>query len=197
MPLAPLTLIVALMANVAFVNGYGVYVNVTSEVPTDVQASRSDPALPFPVLLALGAPVIALALGALKPVLLIVGLIFLTLFGLMFVPILGEALQDTLREFGSVLTDTLPPSLGRDMLRVIGLDTEVCRSRAVCEITEEAVRKHPSVEAMLRSLTTAIQAHWANGSLLKGLRGGLSGLGCETLYSACSLSPLDDFLEMY
>ncbi|KAH7968497.1 hypothetical protein HPB52_009016 [Rhipicephalus sanguineus] len=198
MRLIPLTLIAALLANVALVNGYSVYINVTSEAPTDVvQASRSDPALPFPVVLAFAAPVIALALGALKPVLLAVGLIFLTFFGLMFVPVLGEALQASLREFGSALTESLPPSLGRDMLPVVGLDTEACRTRAVCEITEEAVRKHPTVAAMLRSLTAAVQAHGNSESLLKGLLGGLSGLGCESLYPTCAQSPFDEFLEMH
>ncbi|KAL1477099.1 hypothetical protein MTO96_036022 [Rhipicephalus appendiculatus] len=96
---------------------------------------------------------------------------------------------------GAALTDSVPPNVGRDLLRVVGLDSEACRTRAVCEITEDAVRKYPTVSAMLWSLTGAFQAHGSAESILKGLLGGLSGLGCESLYSTCSKSPLKKILK--
>ncbi|KAH6937111.1 hypothetical protein HPB50_025572 [Hyalomma asiaticum] len=191
-----LAIIVALLPYVTLVNGYSVYMNVTSDVPTAVgEASRSEPASLVPLVLALAAPVVAMALGSLKPLLLAVGFIFLILFGLTFVPFIGEALQASFRAIGDVVTDSVWPTVSRDLRRVVGLDTEACRARAVCEITEEAVRKYPTVAAMLRSLTIAVQAHGKHEDFLKGLLGGLSGVGCESLYSTCAQSPFDGLIE--
>ncbi|XP_075547511.1 uncharacterized protein LOC142581962 [Dermacentor variabilis] len=189
-----LSFLVVLLPRLALVSGSSVRFNLSSD--TDVtEASRSIPVSLFPLALALAGPAVAVALGTLKPVLLVLGLLYLALFGLTHVPVLGDLLQASFRAFGSVVVDSVSPDLGRDLLRVVGLDTEVCRTRAVCEITEDAVRKYPTVAAMLRSLTGAVQAHGNNENLLKGLLGGLSGLGCESLYSTCSQSPLGRFLK--
>ncbi|KAH7954198.1 hypothetical protein HPB49_016428 [Dermacentor silvarum] len=123
------------------------------------------------------------------------GLIYLALYGLTYVPVIGELLQASFRAFGAVVTDSVSPTVGQDLLRVVGLDTEACRTRAICEITADAVRKYPTVAAMLWSLTGAIQAHGSNEVLQKGLLGGLSGLGCESLYSTCAQSPFDRLLR--
>ncbi|KAH7954200.1 hypothetical protein HPB49_016430 [Dermacentor silvarum] len=196
MQVLTLAMIVALLPHLALVNGYSVYLNVTSEPSTDAAvASRSNPETLFPLALALAAPAIAIAVGTLKPVLLALGLIYLALYGLTYIPVVSEMLQATFRAFDSAVADSVSPSLGRELLRAVGLDTEPCRIRAVCEVTEDAVRKYPTVAAMLRSLTGAVQAHGNNESLLKGLLGGLSGLGCEALYSTCSQSPFDGFLK--
>ncbi|KAH7954199.1 hypothetical protein HPB49_016429 [Dermacentor silvarum] len=196
MQVLTLAMIVALLPHLALVNGYSVYLNVTSEPSTDAAvASRSNPETLFPLALALAAPAIAVALGTLKPVLLALGLIYMALYGLTYIPVVSEILQASFRAFDSAVADSVSPSLGRELLRVVGLDTEPCRIRAVCEVTEDAVRKYPTVAAMLRSLTGAVQAHGNNESLLKGLLGGLSGLGCEALYSTCAQSPFDGFLK--
>ncbi|KAH7945965.1 hypothetical protein HPB49_018113 [Dermacentor silvarum] len=189
-----LSFLVVLLPRLALVSGSSVQFNLSSE--TDIiEASRSISMSAFPLALALAGPAVAVALGTLKPVLLALGLLYLALFGLAHVPVVGELLQASLRAFSSVVLESMSPDLGRELLRVVGLDTEACRTRAVCEITEDAVRKYPTVAAMLRSLTGAVQAHGNNESLLKGLLGGLSGLGCESLYSTCSQSPLGRFLK--
>ncbi|KAL1467621.1 hypothetical protein MTO96_042036 [Rhipicephalus appendiculatus] len=149
----------------------------------------------LPVVLALATPAIVVALGTLRPVLLALGLVYIMLFGLTQIPIVGDLMQTAFRVMGAALTDSVPPTVGRDLLRVVGLDSEACRTRAVCEITEDAVRKYPTVSAMLWSLTGAFQAHGSAESILKGLLGGLSGLGCESLYSTCSKSPLKKILK--
>ncbi|XP_037567993.1 uncharacterized protein LOC119448854 [Dermacentor silvarum] len=196
MQVLTLAIIVTLLPHLALVNGYSVHLNVTSESSTDAAvASRSNPETLFPLALALAAPAIAIAVGTLKPVLLALGLIYLALYGLTYIPVVGEILHATFRAFDSAVADSVSPSLGRELLRVVGLDTEPCRIRAVCEVTEDAVRKYPTVAAMLRSLTGAVQAHGNNESLLKGLLGGLSGLGCEALYSTCAQSPFEGFLK--
>ncbi|XP_037517435.1 uncharacterized protein LOC119394219 [Rhipicephalus sanguineus] len=189
--------LLVLLPRLAMVSGSSIMFNVSSEATTtDVsEASRSIPVSLLPLALALAGPAFAVALGTLKPVLLALGLLYLALFGLTYVPVVGELLQASFRTFGAIVTDSVSPDMGRDLLRVVGLDTEACRTRAVCEITEEAVRKYPTVAAMLRSLTGAVQAHGNNESVLKGLLGGLSGLGCESLYSTCSQSPIGRFLE--
>ncbi|KAH6931112.1 hypothetical protein HPB50_022222 [Hyalomma asiaticum] len=170
--------------------------NLSSEATTDVaEESRSLPVSLVPLALALAGPAVAVALGTLKPVLLALGLLYLSLFGLTYIPGVGDVLQASFRTFSAIVTDSVSPDVGRDLLRVVGLDTEACRTRAVCEITEDAVRKYPTVAAMLRSLTGAVQAHGNNESVLKGLLGGLSGLGCESLYSTCSQSPFGRFLK--
>ncbi|KAH6936206.1 hypothetical protein HPB50_014986 [Hyalomma asiaticum] len=170
--------------------------NVASDVSNDVNASgRSNPMVMLPLVLALATPAIVVALGTLRPVLLALGLIYLVLFGLTQVPIVGDLMQAVFRSMGDAVTDSVPPSVGRDLLRAVGLESEACRTRAVCEITEDAVRKYPTVSAMLWSLTGAFQAHGSAESILKGLLGGLSGLGCESLYSTCSKSPLDKLLR--
>ncbi|XP_054930386.1 uncharacterized protein [Dermacentor andersoni] len=196
MQVLTLAITAALLPQLALVTGYSVHLNVTSESSVDgAVASRSNPVTLFPLALALAAPAIAVALGTLKPVLLAMALIYLTLFGLIYVPVVGELLEASFRAFDSVVADSVSPSVGQDLLRAVGLDTEACRIRAICELTEDAVRKYPMVAAMLRSLTAAVHAHGNNENLMKGLLGGLSGLGCEALYSTCAQSPFDGFLK--
>ncbi|XP_077557916.1 uncharacterized protein LOC144173308 [Haemaphysalis longicornis] len=192
-----LSVVVVLLSGLTSVCCYSVHFNLTSDATAldTVEASRSLPASLLPLAVALAGPVVAVALGTLKPVLLALGLVYLSLFGLTFVPVVGDVLQSGFRAFGTAVTDSVSPTLGRDVLRVAGLDTEVCRVRAVCEVTEDAVRKYPTVAAMLRSLSGAVQANGEHESLLKGLLGGLSGLGCESLYSACAQSPFDRFFK--
>ncbi|XP_065306422.1 uncharacterized protein [Dermacentor albipictus] len=194
MQLLTLAVIIVLLPGLAVkpVVAYSVNVNVTSDV---AETSRTAPMALFPLALALATPAVAIALGALKPVLLAMGLIYLALYGLTYVPVVGDLLQFSFRAFGAAVTDSMSPGVGRDLLRVVGLDTEACRTRAICEVTADAVRKYPTVAAMLWSLTGAVQAHANNDVLQKGLLGGLSGLGCESLYSTCSQSPFERLMR--
>ncbi|KAH8022670.1 hypothetical protein HPB51_000970 [Rhipicephalus microplus] len=188
--------LLVLLPRLVIVSGSSIMFNISSEATTDVaEASRFIPVSLVPLALAVAGPAIAVALGALKPVLLALGLLYLSLFGLTYVPVVDHLLQASFRAFGAIVTDSMSADVGRDLLRVVGLDTEACRTRAVCEITEDAVRKYPTVAAMLRSLAGAVQAHGNNENVLKGLLGGLSGLGCESLYSTCSQSPISRFLR--
>ncbi|KAL1468088.1 hypothetical protein MTO96_025650 [Rhipicephalus appendiculatus] len=148
-----------LLPRLAMVSGSSILFNLSSEATTDVaEASRSIPVSLVPLALAVAGPAVAVALGTLKPVLLALGLLYLSLFGLTYVPVVDALLQASFRTFGAIVTDVVSPDVGRDLLRVVGLDTEACRTRAVCEITEDAVHKYPTVAAMLRSLTGAVQA---------------------------------------
>ncbi|KAH7968496.1 uncharacterized protein LOC119381824 [Rhipicephalus sanguineus] len=195
MHILALAIIIGLLPQLAVVDGYvrfGLAADVSNEIH---QTSRSNPMAMLPVVLALATPAIVVALGTLRPVLLALGLVYLMLFGLTQIPIVGDLMQTAFRVMGSALSDSVPPNVGRDLLRVVGLDSEACRTRAVCEITEDAVRKYPTASAMLWSLTGAFQAHGSAESILKGLLGGLSGLGCESLYSTCSKSPLEKLLK--
>ncbi|XP_037276599.2 uncharacterized protein LOC119169671 [Rhipicephalus microplus] len=195
MHLLALAILIGLVPQLAVVDGY-VRFSVASDVSNEIHpTSRSNPIAMLPVVLALATPAIVVALGTLRPVLLALGLIYIMLFGLTQMPVVGDLMQTAFRVMGSALSDSVPPNVGRDLLRVVGLDSEACRTRAVCEITEDAVRKYPAASAMLWSLTGAFQAHSSAESILKGLLGGLSGLGCESLYSTCSKSPLEKILK--
>ncbi|XP_029832471.3 uncharacterized protein LOC8033373 [Ixodes scapularis] len=175
--------------------GYSLHLNLSEETVTDVSVARNLPLAILPVALAIAGPVIAILFGSLKLVLLSFALIYLFLFGLTFVPTLGVHVQSVFRALGDTLTAAVPPTIGEDLLRSAGLDAEECRTRAVCEVTEDAVRRYPTVAAMLRSLSGAVQAQEGSKFVLKGILGGLSGLGCESLYDACKKSPLEKVLK--
>ncbi|XP_077520026.1 uncharacterized protein LOC144129834 [Amblyomma americanum] len=195
---AALLLLAIAVPRMASVSGYTVHFNLSSEVPfeeTEVETSRSRTLSMLPLALLLSGPALALAVGTLKPALLALGLLYLTMFGLTYLPIVGEVLEASFRALGSSVRDSVSPVFGSDLLRAAGLDSDVCRTRAICEITEEAVHKYPTMAAMLRSLTGAVQAQGNDGSVLKGLLGGLSGLGCESLYSSCAHSPFDRLIK--
>ncbi|CAN8000676.1 unnamed protein product, partial [Ixodes hexagonus] len=170
---------------------YSIHLNLSEEATTDVSVARNLPIAVLPLALAIVGPLVALSFGSLKPVLLSLGLVYLLLFGLSFVPTLGAIVQAGFRAFGDTLSRTVPPTIGEDLLKAVGLDAEECRTRAVCEITEDAVQRYPTVAAMLRSLSGAIKAQDGSKFVLKGLLGGLSGLGCESLYAVCKQSPFE------
>lgn len=169
-------------------------VNVTEPDP-NTSAARSMSVALLPVLLAVIGPAVAIISGALKPILLFMGVIYLSLFSLTYVPTVGTVLQSTFRSFGDAVTSAVPLHVGEDLLRVVGLDGVECRARTICEITEEAVQKYPTVGAMLRSLSGSVQAQEGSQFVVKGLLGGLSGLGCRSLYSECAQSPFEKFVR--
>ncbi|CAN7997492.1 unnamed protein product [Ixodes hexagonus] len=177
--------------------GYSIQLNLSEESTTEGSMARNLPLAIIPVVLAIAGPVAAVLFGSLKPVLLSFGLVYLFLFSLTFVPSLGGHVQSVFRAMGDTLTAAVPSTIGEDLLRTAGLDAEECRTRAVCEVTEDAVRRYPTVAAMLRSLGGAVQAQEGSKFVLKGILGGLSGLGCESLYAVCKKSPLKKVLKAF
>ncbi|CAN8000164.1 unnamed protein product, partial [Ixodes hexagonus] len=172
-------------------SAYSIHLNLSEESTTDVSIARNLPIAIFPLALAVAGPLVAVFFGSLKPVLLSFGIVYLFLFGLTFVPTLGAIVQSGFRAFGNTLAAAVPPTIGEDLLKAAGLDGEECRSRAVCEFTEDAVDRYPTLAAMLRSLSGAVKAQDGSKFVLKGLLGGLSGLGCESLYALCKQSPFE------
>ncbi|XP_029850905.2 uncharacterized protein LOC8036166 [Ixodes scapularis] len=176
-------------------NSQAYSLNLSEESSSEVSVARNLPVAILPLALALVGPLVAVFFGSLKPVLLTLGLVYLLLFVLTFVPTLGAMVQTGFRAFGDTLAAAIPPTIGEDLLKATGLDAEECRTRAVCEITEDAVQRYPTVAAMLRSLSGAVRAQDGSKFVLKGLLGGLSGLGCESLYAVCKRSPFERVLK--
>ncbi|CAN8006965.1 unnamed protein product, partial [Ixodes pacificus] len=174
---------------------YSLHLTLSEESSSEVSVARNLPVAILPLALALVGPLVAVFFGSLKPVLLTLGLVYLLLFVLTFVPTLGAIVQAGFRAFGDTLAAAIPPTIGEDLLKATGLDAEECRTRAVCEITEDAVQRYPTVAAMLRSLSGAVRAQDDSKFVLKGLLGGLSGLGCESLYALCKQSPFERVLK--
>ncbi|KAG0415002.1 hypothetical protein HPB47_007807 [Ixodes persulcatus] len=152
-----------------------IHLNLPEESSSDLSVARNFPVAILSLALALVGTLVAVLFGSLKPVLLTLGLVYLLLFGLNRLP-----------RFWRHPDGRHTSEIGEDLLKATGLDAEECRTRAVCEITEVAVQRYPTVAAMLRSLSGAVRAQDCSKFVLKGLLGGLSGLGCESLYAICN-----------
>ncbi|XP_040063158.1 uncharacterized protein LOC8036519 [Ixodes scapularis] len=174
----------------------GFHLILPEESTIAVSSARSFPVAAFPLALAIIGPLVAVFFGSLKPLLLSFGVFYLFLFALTFVPTLSAIVQSGFRAFGNTLAAAVPPTAGEDLLKAVGLDGEECRTRAVCEITEDAVQRYPTLAAMLRSLSGAVMARDGSKYVLKGLLGGLSGLGCESLYATCKQSPFERVMKI-
>ncbi|EEC14070.1 secreted protein, putative [Ixodes scapularis] len=125
-------------------NSQAYSLNLSEESSSEVSVARNLPVAILPLALALVGPLVAVFFGSLKPVLLTLGLVYLLLFVLTFVPTLGAMVQTGFRAFGDTLAAAIPPTIGEDLLKATGLDAEECRTRAVCEITEDAVQRFPA-----------------------------------------------------
>ncbi|KAG0444918.1 hypothetical protein HPB47_013235 [Ixodes persulcatus] len=86
-----------------------IHLNLPEESSSDLSVARNFPVAILSLALALVGTLVAVLFGSLKPVLLTLGLVYLLLFGLSFVPTLGAIVQTGFRAFGDTLTAAIPP----------------------------------------------------------------------------------------
>lgn len=122
------------------------------------------------------------------PLIIIYAILYLVFTGVSYLFLgLGNTVLAKIRLLGSALGEVSIHNASDTAFEYIKVYEPECRLRFVCEVSEKAVEKDHMFALVLR-IVTAVGS--AGGPFVEAVLGGLSGRGCQVLFSACAYSPL-------
>ncbi|XP_065297321.1 uncharacterized protein [Dermacentor albipictus] len=100
---------------------------------------------------------------------------------------LSGSVASRVRALGSILDAVSVVDVSDSAFSYIKVHEQECRLRFVCELSEKAIERDHMFALVLRVVSILGSA---GGPYVEAVLGGLSGRGCDLLFSGCDYSPL-------
>ncbi|XP_064487782.1 uncharacterized protein LOC135399978 [Ornithodoros turicata] len=122
------------------------------------------------------------------PLVVVYALLYLVFTGISYLFLgLGNTVVSKIRLLGSALNEVSVSNVSDTAFEYIKVYEPDCKLRFVCEVSEKAVERDHMFALVLR-IVTAVGS--SGGPFVEAVLGGLSGRGCQVLFSSCEYSPL-------